>query len=186
MLLPMTPEAMPGVPGAPVDWATIAAWVAAMVAVASTLITLWLQWWRRSQPEWSFVLAGVSDFVQAELLEMERSPSIAGVELTNVGDGAAYDVRVTLDRVPCEVMELGSGPSPIRLAPTEGAVLPGGRFGVLLPNSELRSSTDHTLVVAWTAPPTRWGRRWEQTIPLSRGGFGVRLPALRAKQSRRG
>jgi hypothetical protein len=48
------------------EWAALAAWVAAAVSIASTGVTLWLQWWRRTQrppgispgtPEWDAAIA---------------------------------------------------------------------------------------------------------------------------------
>jgi len=153
------------------EWAAVAAWIAAGVAVASTAVTLWLQWWQRAQPEWGAMTTGVGRSVQVKMEALGRSPAAVGAELTNVGDGAAFDVRVTVDGMPCEVIELDTSTSSIRL-------MPGARFGVVLPKTRL--DEEHQVVIAWTASPTRWGRRWEQSLPLSHEGFGVRLPAARA------
>ena len=162
------------------SWAALAAWVGAAVAIASTVVTLWLQWWRRTRPEWSPTLTGMDASVQRKMALMHRSPVHFGADLTNVGDGAAFDVQVRLDQTPCEVIELEVTTSSIRLMPVVGAVTPGVRFSVVLPTKELQPGEERLLIVAWTAPPTRWGRRWEQALPLTAEGFGVRRPPVRS------
>lgn len=163
-------------------WEAIAAWIAAVIAMISTGFTLWLQWRRRAEPEWAAVPVGVTQSVQNQMLLMRRKPTSFGAELTNVGDGAAFDVQARLDGNLCEVLEIGSTGSAIRLTPLVGAVMPGVRFGIVLPH-DLRTDEDHELVVTWTASPTRLGRRWEQRLPLTKQGFGPRRPAARTARS---
>lgn len=171
-------------PGATLDGATLAAWAAAVVAIASTAITLWLQWWSRTQAEWSVIHTGIGKSVQDLLKDLRRTPRVIGAELTNVGDGTAFDVQVTLSGDPCEVIELDPATRSARLTPVAGAVMPGTRFAVVLPVDAPLDDAEQVLAVVWTSAPTRWGRRLVQTIPLTRQGFGARHSVRRAAENR--
>jgi hypothetical protein len=152
--------------------------IAAGVAVVSTGFTLWLQWWNRSQAEWSPTLAALGGSVRRRVEQLRKSlPSGFGLEFMNVGDGTAFDLSVAVDDDRLEVITLVG--SSVELSPVAGAVMPGSKIGVLLP-AGFSTDADHVVSVRWTSSPTRRGRRWVQTFPLGRSGFGPRGPVERA------
>lgn len=70
-------------------WAAVAAWIAALIAVASTVGTLLLQWWRRPQIAW--IGSGWATKTQGRDIDRPGKYTLH-LNLANVGDGTAYAV----------------------------------------------------------------------------------------------
>ncbi|MFT3877164.1 MAG: hypothetical protein QM708_12185 [Propioniciclava sp.] len=164
-------------------WAAIAAWVAAIVALGSTAITVWMQVRSRACAEWAPMIVGLDARVQENIMALRRTtPPTWAFELTNAGDGAAFDVSVTVDGVAQDILEIVEPAARAALRNIEGAVTAGSRLRAVAPVTwRPGGATSTEIVVRWTASPTRLGRRWEQTFRLDRSGFEPRLPARRAK-----
>lgn len=125
------------------DFGTVSSWVAAGIALLSTSLTLWLQWWRSPKPRWA-ITGIVGAQAPSEHNPDRRELLIADIELINVGDGAAFDVHVTLD-------EDGDPKTAI----VAGAVASGESVSLrmCIPPHYWESST---LGVGYRTIPTRW------------------------------
>lgn len=157
-------------------WAAIAAWVAAIVALASMGITLWVRWYDRKQASWGASLSGLSGSLKREIRDRRPGqPAEMGLTLFNVGDGVAQDVVVAIDGK--EALLLDRTSRALGIFDFKPLVMPGDSVDVLMPFSvpSTPDEADWKIRVEWTCSPTRLGRRWAQTLHLRQKQF-ERLP----------
>ena len=101
-------------------WAAIAAFVAAGIALLSTAVTLWLQWWRAPKALWA--IEGLVKWSGPDAYNTQAPEQlIADLTVLNVGDGSAYNVVATWNQDGQE-----------RSARMAGVIAPGGSFPLRL------------------------------------------------------
>lgn len=121
---------------------TLSSWIAAGIAIISTGITLWLQWWKRPTVEW--MIDGSMGMRGAIGDQMHERGFPIHLVIANVGDGTAYGVET----IRCN----GGNEEPFTVF--ESAAIPGGgQFEITL------SVTIENLPTAWvevgyTSSPT--------------------------------
>lgn len=130
-------------------WAAIAAFVAAGIALLSTAVTLWLQWWRAPKALWA--IEGLVKWSGPDAYNTQGPEQlIADLTVLNVGDGSAYNVVATWNQDGQE-----------RSARMAGVIAPGGSFPLRLfiPPDYWESAS---LRLEYRSAPTRWRSSGEQ------------------------
>lgn len=125
------------------DWAVGAAWIAAVVALISTAVTLYLQWWNRPEVRW--LCDGYASLRRSDdrySSHSERDRIVARLQLVNCGDAPAYGV---------ETLRSNGEPFETFAVFEEGIVPPGGTIDVTV-----AVATEHW-DTCWVEPRYRQG-----------------------------
>lgn len=169
-------------------WGVVAAWFAAVVAAASAVFTWWTFWRNRPQAEWAYSIdmlatSPIDKAVLRKYLDFDRNVDWLA-RLTNVGDGAAYNLAVTVEGCEGQMIELNRkdlrGFVVLRHV---GVVMPGSAIHVAVAVAPGANDGRAKLNVEWTQPPTRLRRRWGQAVCLAVETPGPDGPPARVRGS---
>jgi hypothetical protein len=128
-----------------VDWAAVTSWIGAGVALATAILTIGREWWRRPQVDWT---------ISGEVSQPDRlvPHSVEAVCIvSNFGDGNAHRVSVHVQR--------GDAPR-ASIEASSPLLRPGDNVKVTF-RAAVVDWPDTTVFITWTPPPIR--RRKEHT-----------------------
>jgi hypothetical protein len=154
------------------DVGTLASWIGATISALATGTTLWLR--RRDRPEADFYLE------QAAIVLGDRGRRLVQqsfnsdrdhdecLNLTNIGDGAAFGVVVTSRG--CRVRPLAMDADDkrgFRTSLIQARLEPGDSFMILIWNDAGSSPDEIVFKVEWLNAPTRRKRRMSKSMRRS-------------------
>ncbi len=159
--------------------AAIAAVASAAIALVAMAVSWWLLWWNRPQVEWG---ASKDSIAMTEFQEIDLAnviglpgPTRLYLRLTNVGDGSAFDVKVTGYGCFTALFELneadtrGFSAAPVVASVTTGSYL---HVAVWTPPEGMPAEDREGVCIEWTQAPTRWKRRLHQDLVLRSDQYG--------------
>lgn len=157
-----------------VEWfAAAAAWVAAVVALVSAVAAWAFSWWRRPEADWAIgrdaitVGSALQEQMFIDGLRLGGRPQYFA-SFTNVGDGSAFDIRVTAFGCQARMMELDARDERgFRTLDVVPVAVAGDHFLVALRVDD--DVEEWGLRVEWTQAPTRHQRRLAQGFAVRRG-----------------
>lgn len=152
-------------------WMLYATWAAALVALISVLVTLWVRYRDRPSAQWYFgqdmVISAPSHFYS------KGNPPHAFYSLTNIGDGSAHGLQVTASK-DTEARFFQANSSDARgfsFLPIHGMVTPNETISIAVwvhteerDGSQVLPSGEGFLTFSWTESPTRHKRHRLQTF----------------------
>lgn len=152
----------------PGEWVAVVAAAAGVSTAVSTAVTAYLDIRRRPEADWAF--EGSWQWMQNPYARNDDDPPAFCGTLTNAGDGPAFRVQVRGEECSARLAERVGGSSITGASHRNlsfAAVLhPGDSVDVFV-SATPGAAREARVVVEWTSPPTRVGKRRAQTLVLA-------------------